>query len=209
MAQTYFIKFARQALFGAALGVLGTFSFVGGAQAATCSPDAVTIDGDAAQACNGPISGNDTGGGSSFLDDLSNGDIFAGYGNINLLMDWELFGKSDEDLTVEADEGSIFGEFAAFGVMDTLVVTLKAGSNFTAFLFTDIAGPNITGTFDTFLAGLLNNQGRAQNLSHLSIFEAGDLRDDPGPSPVPLPAAGWLLLAGLGGLTVARRRRKS
>lgn len=30
----------------------------------------------------------------------------------------------------------------------------------------------------------------------------------PPPNPVPLPAAGWMLLAGLGGMTALRRRRK-
>lgn len=30
-----------------------------------------------------------------------------------------------------------------------------------------------------------------------------------GPSPIPLPAAGWMLLAGIGGIAVIRRRRKS
>lgn len=31
----------------------------------------------------------------------------------------------------------------------------------------------------------------------------------PGVSPVPLPAAGWMLLAGLGGLVAMRRRAKA
>ena len=38
---------------------------------------------------------------------------------------------------------------------------------------------------------------------------AGYATDPDDPSPVPLPAAGWMLLAGVGGLTVMRRKRKS
>ena len=210
MAQTTFTKFTQQAVFGAAMGIAGTFAFAGTADASTCVPEAVSVNGNIADSCNGPIDGNDTGGSSTFLDDLGNGDIFAGYGNTELLSDWELFGKSDDgNMSVTAEEGAISGTFEAFGVTDTLVVTLKVADSFSAFLFTMVDGPNITGTFDNFLAGLLNNNGNTQTLSHLSIFSAEALDGDPGPSPVPLPAAGWMLLAGIGGLTVARRRRKS
>lgn len=36
----------------------------------------------------------------------------------------------------------------------------------------------------------------------------GYVGPNPDPNPVPLPAAGWMMIAGLGGLAAARRRRK-
>lgn len=42
------------------------------------------------------------------------------------------------------------------------------------------------------------------NISTLGIYASFD-----GPAPIPLPAAGWLMLAGLGGLAAVRRRRKA
>lgn len=44
----------------------------------------------------------------------------------------------------------------------------------------------------------------------INLSSVGSLTSTPtqtGPSPVPLPAAGWLLIAGLGGLAVTRRRK--
>lgn len=47
-----------------------------------------------------------------------------------------------------------------------------------------------------------------QALSHVNIYaQVG--RVPPPPPPVPLPAAGWLMIAGLGGLAALRRRRKA
>jgi hypothetical protein len=44
----------------------------------------------------------------------------------------------------------------------------------------------------------------APTISHISVFTAGDQ-----PGVVPLPAAGWLLLAGVGGLAAMRRKKSA
>ena len=50
---------------------------------------------------------------------------------------------------------------------------------------------------------------RFQGVTFADGSEGSDkLFDDDPVAPVPLPAAGWMLLAGLGGLGVARRRRR-
>ena len=70
---------------------------------------------------------------------------------------------------------------------------------------TDYANTNIIGGAGSF----------ATLVSDFSAFpgaiDAKILREikPPGPAPVPLPAAGWLLIAGLGGLAALRRRRKA
>ena len=43
----------------------------------------------------------------------------------------------------------------------------------------------------------LGNRG----LSHISFYDTGTT------APIPLPAAGWLMVAGLGGLAALRRRK--
>lgn len=56
----------------------------------------------------------------------------------------------------------------------------------------------------TFLTPL-NPGGNRAGLSNVTFF---DTELTPTPSPIPLPAAGWMLLAGIGGLAAMRRQRK-
>lgn len=55
-----------------------------------------------------------------------------------------------------------------------------------------------------FIDGLAAPTGQVWNLTYLESAEGQDLVTA---TPVPLPAAGWMLVAGLGGLAALRRRR--
>ncbi|WP_375228172.1 VPLPA-CTERM sorting domain-containing protein [Roseobacter sp. S98] len=65
---------------------------------------------------------------------------------------------------------------------------------------------NYVGPGDSFLGGAGNRVlfDFAQGSSHVTFFDS-----DSGVSTVPIPAAGWMLIAGLGGLGVMRRFRRS
>jgi hypothetical protein len=83
-------------------------------------------------------------------------------------------------------------------------VVVKAGS---AWAFTtdgwSFANGVYTGQVSTKDAGLVNiNNGKGRKISHITFF-------DTAVSPVPLPAAGWMLLAGLGGIAAMKRRKKA
>lgn len=155
-----------------------------------------TID---ASDCSGVFAENDTGDTGTLLTNL-NGGIFSG-----LEDDWSIFGKSDETDDVTAPEttsGSWSVNFSpeAYSVF---AVSLKAATGYAVYLF-DLrpdADSLFGGGFET--TGILNPGGNVADLSHMTIAVwDGEI------SVVPLPAAGWLLLGGLGGLAAFKRRKK-
>jgi hypothetical protein len=52
-------------------------------------------------------------------------------------------------------------------------------------------------------SGMFNTSDLTQGFSNIRLFGTGDL------APIPLPAAGWLLLGGLCGLVAMKRRKKA
>jgi hypothetical protein len=110
---------------------------------------------------------------------------------------WVLSGKTDGadgdgvvSFASAPVNGATSGNWAvkSFAGLKDVVITLKAGNGFAAFLL-DTSTPS--GAWSS-----------SKDLSHASIYYNGT------PAPVPLPAAGWLLLGGLGGLGALARRRK-
>ena len=94
-------------------------------------------------------------------------------------------------------------------------IFVKGGSN-GGTLFTYSEGDfeynadtmTFSGTFST--EGLLNNGRQQPAISNVVFFDSFTFPGGGGgenPPPVPLPAAGFMLLAGLGGLAAAKRRK--
>lgn len=169
---------------------LGAMLAAGAASAATCSvgthnSDATfTITVAEASACQ---SGNDT-------NTIDADSLFFG------LTGWALAAKNDDD--AKGDYKLTFGDAPVndqkSGLWKILnpdnyanvFLTLKAGNGFGAFLL----------DADTVMAGDWSSN---KELSHASIYYQGS----PMPSPVPLPAAGFLLAGALGALALRRRKR--
>jgi hypothetical protein len=111
-----------------------------------------------------------------------------------------LFGYSDWlELAGDPDfEGDKTGSFSVgdYSMFSQIAVLLKGGPTWSAYLFEGGLGP-VTLSFD------LRNVLSAGLSNYLIIGRDGD-------TPViPLPAAGWLLIGGIGALAAVRRKKKA
>jgi hypothetical protein len=114
---------------------------------------------------------------------------------------WVLSDKnnsSDGNGLIEFLTAPINGSESGDWAIDTLaglthvVITLKAGGGFGAFLLDLTVENPLAGTWAS-----------TKGLSHASIYYNGT------PAPIPLPAAGFLMLGALGGLAALRRSRRA
>ncbi len=105
---------------------------------------------------------------------------------------------TDSPTAGETSPGSWAINLDAFALASQVVVTLKQADSFAAFLVDATSG-----TWTTAGPG-----GSAMGLSHGSVYYLADGRN-PGPPPVPLPAALPLLLSAFGGLGFFGWRRRA
>lgn len=89
---------------------------------------------------------------------------------------------------------------------DLVTATTNAASSQTF----NIAGTDYIFNVSGFLVGgaIFDSFLTAENADNVATLQASYSVAEQNIPPVPLPAAGWMLLAGLGGLGVARRARK-
>lgn len=109
-------------------------------------------------------------------------------------------GTFDLDGFASAKSGS--WSVASFDGYKYAALVVKGGSNgWLAYLLDTTV---TSGSWSTL--GILNGGGNQPDLSHLSLYVGGGQVAEP-PSSVPLPAAIWMLLAGLGGIAALSRKR--
>lgn len=196
----------------AALSVIGVFALSSAAHAITCSPVAgkdryMSFDGGTACLASGTYSGGNK----------SEDQFEALYPAYSYLGKEEDSAPNGLDGRVDAVGGSSL--FA--GTTGKIDWTPPSGFSAFAVLFKFGRG-NIsdawfsfelpTSSFKDSSWSLLDGNGDAytqHELSHTTLYGIKGGGDNNTPDPVPLPAAGFLLIGALGGLGLMRRRKKS
>lgn len=169
----------------------------------SCSTANVTTSTD----CDGEIGGNDQdsygGGGITNVND-PDGNAGNGMSGIFGISTWSEIarinapGTSDGilSMTYAGDNKSGTWSVSSWAGIAQAMLVVKGADGFIAYLM-DLSATS--GSWNTL--GLVNNGGKQPEISHLSLYTTS------GPAPIPLPAAGFLLLGALGGLAALRRRK--
>jgi hypothetical protein len=197
------------AVLGSALLATGFVSMLAIAPATasvTCSVTDVSLGAFDATACEGAFTGNDTGSGSTLLASLNAG-LFS---SVPSDVTWSLAGKSDDSnpLVLRANNGLNDGSWNLASALstDTFVLSLKAGTSYSAYLFQgiDFLQSGLDGLFTTMGVALDGSGLAGRDLSHASLFVASR---NTGTTPVPEPATLLGLAVVGGGISLSRRRK--
>ena len=122
---------------------------------------------------------------------------------------WTEYAKVDRPattagiLTLAYNAGNLTGTWSVTswaGIGDAMLV-VKGGRGFSGYKIDTSKG--LFGSWST--ASLTNRGGNQPAISHMTLYAT--LADNP--APIPIPAAGFLLLGALGGLAALRRRRRA
>jgi hypothetical protein len=180
----------------------------------TCKLNQVSLGSYSATACEGSVTGNDTGSQGTLLDKLNEG-LFKE--QIGFDVTWTLAGKSDDKSNdfLTADNGKNTGNWSLKNALstDTFVLSLKSGTSYSAYLFTGIdfsIADNLKGVFNTIGVALDGSGEAGKDLSHASLFVANKaLVEAPTKRRVPEPSTIVGLGLAIGGIVITRRRKSN
>ncbi len=200
LTKTLFAAAAMTLIGGAASAATVTISVIGSSIEVDC-------DGSSAQPCYGLVGGDwDAAGSAATLSatEASLYDVSPNNPGVEAqALDYLIDGVDNDDFVAsDADKTDAGGVDSLSFFSAAEYIAFKVGAGHFFLKLTDVGTVEIS--FD-------KNGASAGGLSHYTEF--GNIcQDDNGcepPNEVPLPAAGWLMLAGIGGIAAVRRRRKA